>query len=68
MVLEEPEWVEVVHGHGLKIHVYPVSPARGEPEFLEWTAASQHDKWQELSTLGVDAVLSDFARESLAVL
>lgn len=68
VVLEDPTWVQAVHQQGMKIHVYPVSPARGEPEFLNWTAASQVDKWQNLSKLGVDAIISDFPRETLRVL
>jgi glycerophosphoryl diester phosphodiesterase len=66
VVLQEPEWVHTVHQHGMKIHVYPVSPARGEPEFNNWTPSSQSKKWRELEMLGVDAIISDFARETLA--
>jgi glycerophosphoryl diester phosphodiesterase len=66
VVLEDPEWVRVAHVEGLHLHVYPVSPARGEPEFLSWTAASQKSKWLKLVDLGVDAIVSDFARETAA--
>jgi len=58
----------VTHHHNLKLHVYPVSPARGEPEFDRWTPESQIERWQKLNLLGVDAIISDFARETAAVL
>ena len=66
VVLQEPAWVQIVHQRGMKIHVYPVSPARGEPEFNNWTPDSQSKKWTELQLLGVDAIISDFARETVA--
>ncbi|MEY4667695.1 MAG: hypothetical protein RL518_394 [Pseudomonadota bacterium] len=66
IVLQEPEWVHILHQHGMKIHVYPVSPARGEPAFNNWTPDSQIKKWRELQMLGVDAIISDFARETVA--
>lgn len=65
VLLEDAHWVSTAHDKGLKVHAYPVSPARGEPEFLSWTAESQVKKWRCLDALGVDAILSDFARESL---
>ncbi len=65
LVLEDPAWVREAHERRLEIHVYPVSPARGEPEFELWTAESQISKWQTLEALHVDAIISDFARESL---
>jgi glycerophosphoryl diester phosphodiesterase len=65
VLLEDDGWITAAHDRGLEVHAYPVSPARGEPEFLSWTAASQVDKWRRLEALGVDAILSDFARESL---
>lgn len=68
LVLEEPEWIRAAHDHGLAIHVYPVSPARGEPEFERWTVESQTEKWRALSGMGVDAIITDFARETLAIL
>lgn len=68
LVLENPEWVLEAHERGVALHVYPVSPARGEPEFLHWTPESQIAKWRELHRLGVDAILSDFGRETVAAL
>ena len=68
MILEDHDWIKVVHESGLKIHAYPVSPARGEPEFLSWTAESQVDTWKRLYQLGVNAILSDFARETVEAL
>jgi glycerophosphoryl diester phosphodiesterase len=68
VVLEDPNWIQAVHQQTISIHVYPVSPARGEPEFLNWTASSQVNKWQNLNKLGVDAIISDFARETLSIL
>jgi glycerophosphoryl diester phosphodiesterase len=68
MILDDHDWIKVVHESGLKIHAYPVSPARGEPEFLAWTAKSQADTWRCLYQLGVDAILSDFARETTEAL
>lgn len=65
MVLEAPKWVSLAHDHGLKLHVYPVSPARGEPEMEKWTAASQQPKWERLAKLNVDAILTDFPRETV---
>jgi glycerophosphoryl diester phosphodiesterase len=68
LVLKEPEWLETLHREGLKLHVYPVSPARGEPEFSNWTAESQLEKWRRLKNIGVDAIVSDFAAESVELL
>jgi glycerophosphoryl diester phosphodiesterase len=68
MIFDEPQWVKVAHEHGLRIHAYPVSPARGEPEFLSWTPETQSQKWRRLHQFGVDAILSDFARETLEAL
>jgi len=68
MILAEPHWIKFAHERGLKIHAYPVSPARGEPEFLTWTPETQREKWLRLSQLGVDAILSDFARETIDAL
>ncbi len=65
MVLESPQWVSTAHAHGLGILVYPVSPAVGEPEHRNWTPESQLPTWRKLRDLGVDAIMSDFARQSL---
>jgi glycerophosphoryl diester phosphodiesterase len=65
IVLKDPEWVHRVHQHGMKVHAYPVSPARGEPAFTNWTPDTQVTTWRELQRIGVDAILSDFARETL---
>lgn len=65
MILEAPEWVARGQEAGLEVHAYPVSPARDEPEYSNWTPASQEAKWRALREYGVDALLSDFARESL---
>jgi glycerophosphoryl diester phosphodiesterase len=66
LVLEDSQWVRIAHQEGVKLHVYPVSPARGEPEFISWTAESQRGTWQKLVDFGVDAIVSDFARETAA--
>jgi glycerophosphoryl diester phosphodiesterase len=68
LVLENPAWVREAHERDVALHVYPVSPARGEPEFLSWTPESQAEKWRELHRLGVDAIISDFGRETVATL
>lgn len=68
MVLEDKQWIAIAHDTGLTVHAYPVSPARGEPEFTAWTPESQVKKWKALDELGVDAILSDFARETLGAL
>jgi hypothetical protein len=68
VVLAEPDWVTAAHRSNIELHVYPVSPARGEPEFNDWTAESQAPKWKQLGDLKVDAILSDFARESVELL
>jgi glycerophosphoryl diester phosphodiesterase len=65
MVLERPQWVSVAHSRGLGILVYPVSPALGEPEHEAWTPESQVSTWRKLRELGVDALMSDFARQAL---
>ena len=65
MLLEDTSWLRVARDNGLQVHVYPVSPARGEPEFACWTAESQTNTWRQLRQLGVDAILSDFARETV---
>ena len=67
LVLEDPNWIEVAHRSDLNIHVYPVSPARGEMEFATWTPESQRDKWRRLNQMGVDGLLSDFARETVDI-
>jgi glycerophosphoryl diester phosphodiesterase len=66
ILLKDPEWVQRVHERGMMIHAYPVSPARGELEFNRWTAESQVTVWRDLQSMGVDAILSDFARETLS--
>ena len=68
VVLAKPDWVTAAHRSNIELHVYPVSPARGEPEFNDWTAESQAPKWKQLGDLKVDAILSDFARESIELL
>lgn len=68
MLLEDAAWLRVAHDNGLQVHAYPITPARGEPEFACWTAESQTNRWRQLEHLGVDAILSDFARETLEVL
>ncbi len=68
ILLEDPRWVSLAHEEGLHIHVYPVSPTRGEPEFQNWTAESQIEKWKILSQMGADAIISDFARETLLLI
>lgn len=65
LCLQEPHWIAEAHEHGLELHVYPVSPTRGEEEFSRWTAESQQAQWQALSQMGADALVSDFARETL---
>jgi glycerophosphoryl diester phosphodiesterase len=65
MVLERPQWISTAHAHGLGIFVYPVSPAVGEPEYRNWTPESQLPTWRKLRDLGIDAIMSDFARQSL---
>jgi glycerophosphoryl diester phosphodiesterase len=65
LVLEAPEWVSAAHAAGLKISPYPVSPARGEPEYVQWTAESQRGKWLKLHEFGVDGIISDFPIETL---
>lgn len=65
LVLEDSEWVTAAHAAGLKISPYPVSPARGEPEYAQWTADSQREKWLKLGELGVDGIISDFPIETL---
>lgn len=68
LILEDPEWIRAAHECDLKAYAYPVSPARGEPDFLTWTASSQVDKWVRLEALGVDTIFSDFPAESLRIL
>lgn len=65
LVIEDPRWICEAHDRGIKVHVYPITPARGEAEFLNWTARSQMEKWETLSERGVDALVTDFARETL---
>lgn len=66
MVLQDPSWISTAHKEGLFAHVYPVSPARNEPEFKKWTADSQRSKWRELSKLKIDGLVTDFGRETVA--
>lgn len=65
MVLDSPQWIERAHRGGLGIHVYPLSPARGEPASRQWTAHSQTETAEKLVALGVDGLITDFARETL---
>jgi len=66
LVLDDPDWVKDCHQAGLQIHVYPVSPTRGESEFESWTAESQNVKWLKLAQLGVDGLVTDFPRQTVA--
>jgi glycerophosphoryl diester phosphodiesterase len=66
LVLEDPDCVKDCHQAGLQIHVYPVSPTRGESEFESWTAESQNVKWLKLAQLGVDGLVTDFPRQTVA--
>lgn len=66
MVLSDPDWVKRSRDAGLSVYVYPVSPAWDEPEHAEWTASSQLMKWDRLEEFGIDGLISDFARESVA--
>jgi glycerophosphoryl diester phosphodiesterase len=68
MVLHDPDWVARARYRGIKIHAYPVSPARGEPDFDRWISETQVEIWHKLQRIGVDAILSDFARETLQAL
>ncbi len=65
MLFKQPEWVDSARGEGLGIGIYPVSPARGEPEFANWTAASQSENWIKILGLGIDALATDFPRETV---
>jgi glycerophosphoryl diester phosphodiesterase len=67
MILQSPDWVKAGHAAGLEVHAYPVSPARDEPEFQNWTAASQEPTWRILRDYGIDALVTDFAEESIEV-
>ncbi len=66
MLLAKPNWIEEIHKAGMKIHVYPVSPAFDEPEYKNWNAQVREPVWRELIDLNVDAIVSDFPRELLA--
>jgi len=65
VLLDDPNWIEMAHSEGLLVAAYPVSPARGEPEFNNWSAESQVEKWRKLVALKVDALVSDFPKETL---
>jgi glycerophosphoryl diester phosphodiesterase len=66
MVIKDIRWVSECHNQGLEIHAYPVSPARNEPAFKSWTAESQKSSWESLRSIGIDSIVSDFARETAA--
>lgn len=68
IVLEDTAWVTAAHANSLEVHAYPVSPARGEAHLQSYTPASQSPLWMTLQAIGVDAIVSDFARESLQAL
>ncbi len=68
MVLTDPAWLTLARQHSLEVHSYPVSPARDDPQFQDWTAATQHDDWSALARVGVDAILSDFGVETVEFL
>jgi glycerophosphoryl diester phosphodiesterase len=65
LVLNDPKWISHAHARAISVHVYPVTPARGEPEFDAWKAESQIEKWRRLVEIGVDAIVSDFPRQTL---
>ncbi len=66
MLLENEEWLSLAHKHGLKLYVYPVSPALDEPEWKNWTAQSREKTWRKLLALNVDGIITDFPRELLS--
>jgi glycerophosphoryl diester phosphodiesterase len=68
LVLEDREWLSVCKQNKISINVYPITPARNEPEFENWTAESQYAKWQKLNELGVDGITSDFAVKTIEAL
>jgi glycerophosphoryl diester phosphodiesterase len=65
---ETASWLEAAQQAKLMLCVYPISPAHDEPEYASWSAASQHARWAKLCDVGVDAIVSDFARENIEFL
>lgn len=68
VVLNDTTWITAAHANKLEVHAYPVSPAGGEAHLQSYTPDSQASVYMALHAIGVDAILSDFARESLGVL
>lgn len=68
MILGSPQWITLATRYNLEIHAYPVSPARNEPQYANWTPESQVHTWRALADVGVAAILTDFAREGVAAL
>ncbi len=68
LALDSKKWVELCHKNELKLSVYPVSPVRGEPEYVHWTVESQLFKWKRLVELQIDLLITDFPRETVKYL
>jgi glycerophosphoryl diester phosphodiesterase len=64
MVLGKEGVVELIRSAGIELHTYPVSPAIGEPGYDSWSPSSQVPKWEWQARAGVDALISDFPRET----
>ena len=65
MILSDLSWITLSRLAALEIHTYPVSPARDDPQFDNWTAVTQHEDWKALAQAGIDSILSDFAADTV---
>jgi glycerophosphoryl diester phosphodiesterase len=68
MALNDPLWISECHNAGLSLFTYEVSPARNEPEFGNWNVAARIPAWEQLVSLGVDGIVSDFPLELIRFL
>jgi glycerophosphoryl diester phosphodiesterase len=68
VVLDDTAWITAAHTNSLEVHAYPLSPTQGDAHLQSYTPESQAPIWVALQAIGVDAITSDFARESLHTL
>jgi glycerophosphoryl diester phosphodiesterase len=63
LLLEDPSWLARCRDKGIQCFTYPVSPAKGEDT---WNAAASVAIWEQLYSLKVDGIITDFATELCA--
>lgn len=65
LLLEDPSWLERCRDSGHRCFTYPISPAKGEDEDC-WSATACLSTWEQLCSLQIDGIITDFAAELCA--